>query len=262
MIGTIHMRMLNGVATLVVDNPPLNLLSMTIRLRLAELAEQIKGDPECRVVVITGAGSRAFSAGSDVREFPDDAAAGAERARFEHRCFAAIESLPQPTIAALHGHVLGGGLELALTCDIRIAEETADIGLPEITLGLLPCGGGTQRLPRLIGKGRAMALLLLGDRITAAQAGKYGLAEYVVPEGMAVSAAQKMAERIAAAPSEATKGIKLAVARGLTDGIEAGLALEEKLVGPLFTNSTARAAVRRFRDRALRKTKDHADAES
>ena len=158
-------------------------------------------------------------------------------------------ALPQPVIAALHGHVLGGGLELALACDLRIAEESTNIGLPEVTLGLLPCGGGTQTLPRLVGPGRALSLLLLGDRITAAQAERYGLVEHVVPDGRAVPFAEQTATRIARAPKGATQAIKLAVRRGLVDGLAAGLALEATLAGALFADPAAREAVTGFRMR-------------
>lgn len=254
MMAAVHLRVVEGVAILTIDNAPLNLLSVRVRLRLAELAGGLAENPECRAVVISGAGNRAFSAGSDIREFPTDAVGGNERAKLEHRCLDALMALPQPVIAALHGHVLGGGLELALACDMRIVEETANIGFPEVTLGLLPCGGGTQTLPRLVGPGRALSLLLSGDRITAAQAERYGLVECVVPDGMAMSAAVETAARIARAPKEATQAIKLAVRRGLAEGIEAGLALEETLAGPLFAGPTARKAVEAFN---IRHRQDH-----
>jgi enoyl-CoA hydratase/carnithine racemase len=250
MSGAVDLELADGVATLTVDNPPLNLLTMAVRERLAELADQLRADPACRAVVVTGAGDRAFSAGSDIREFPHDAAEGTERARQEHAWFAAIERLPQPTIAALHGHVLGGGLELALACDLRIAEDSTLIGLPEVGLGLLPCGGGTQRLPRLVGPARAKALLLLDDRIDAAQAERYGLVQQVVPPGRARLAARQAASRIAAAPSAATRAIKQAVDRGLAEGMATGLALEEELAGPLFASAEAQQAVGRFLARA------------
>lgn len=258
MSGTVRLEVADGVATLTVDNPPLNLLTMAVRQRLAELANSLRGDPACRAVVVAGSGDRAFSAGSDIREFPRDAAEGTERARREHAWFAAVEQLPQPTIAALHGHVLGGGLELALACDLRIAEETTRLGLPESGLGLLPCGGGTQRLPRLVGPARAKALLLLGDRIGAAQAERYGLVEQVVPAGQALPAARQAAARIAAAAPAAIQAIKQAVDRGLADGMAAGLALEEELVGPLFASAEAQQAAGRFlaRDQARQKVSD------
>jgi enoyl-CoA hydratase/carnithine racemase len=246
MTATVHLQLDAGVATLTVDNPPLNLLSMAVRQRLSELAGELGRNPDCRAVVITGAGERAFSAGSDIREFPRDAAAGTERAELEHAWFAAIENLPQPTIAALHGHVLGGGLELALACDMRIADSTAEFGLPEVGLGLLPSGGGTQRLPRLVGPARAKTLLLLGDRIGAEQAERYGLVERVVPPGQAVSAARQAAERVAAATPAAARAIKRAVDVGLAEGMAAGLALEEEFAGPLFASAEAQQAVQRF----------------
>jgi enoyl-CoA hydratase len=241
--GRVQLEVRDGVAVLTVDNPPLNLLTMAVREQLARHADQLRDDPDCRAVVILGAGERAFSAGSDVGEFPVDVAAGEARARAEHGWFAALESLPQPTVAALTGHVLGGGLELALCTDLRVAEATARLGAPEVTLGLLPCGGATQRLPRLVGPSRAMRMLLLGDPVSAEHAHRIGLVDEVVGVGQAETAALAVAARLAAASPGAVQAIKRAVNRGLTDGIDAGMKLEEELVGPLFASAEARAAV-------------------
>lgn len=243
MTGQVQVERRDGVAVLTVDNPPLNLMTMAIREQLAHHADELRHDQDCRAVVILGAGQRAFSAGSDVREFPADAVAGEARARHEHEWFAALESLPQPTVAALTGHVLGGGLELALCTDLRVAEATARLGTPEVNLGLLPCGGATQRLPRLVGPSRAKRMLLLGEPVDAEQAHRMGLVDEVAADGQGKTAALAMATRLAAAPPGAVQAIKLAVDRGLTDGIDVGMKLEEQLVGPLFASAEARAAV-------------------
>ena len=168
--GGIGIAVAPPVAVVTVQNPPLNLLTMAMRARLREIAEELVRDESVRAVVITGDGDRAFSAGSDIREFPSDAAAGRRRAEDEHACYDAIETLPQPTVAALRGHVLGGGLELALACDFRIAEEDCALGQPELRIGVFPSGGGTQRLPRLIGLGKAQELILLGETVGASEA--------------------------------------------------------------------------------------------
>ena len=238
-----------GVALLTVDNPPLNLLSLAVRAELAEHARRLAADDDCRAVVITGAGERAFSAGSDIGEFPADEAAGIERAEREHAWFAALEWLPQPTIAALHGHVLGGGLELALTCDVRIAGENARLGFPEVGLGLLPSGGGAARLPHIVGESRAYRLLLTAERVDAGEALRYGLVDTVVPGGGAERAALDMAATIAAAPPAATRAIKAAVRASVAGGVAAGLEAEAGLGGPLFATDDARRAVRGFLSR-------------
>lgn len=232
----------SGVARLRVDNPPLNLLTLGVRAELAGHARRLAGDGDCRVVVVTGAGERAFSAGSDIREFPADEAGGVERAESEHAWFAALAELPQPTIAALHGHVLGGGLELALTCDIRIADAGTRLGFPEVGLGLVPCGGGAARLPHLVGTARAYRLLLTGERIDAHQALRYGLVDEVAP----VAGALDLAARIAAAPGGATRAVKAAVRASAAGGVAAGLAAETRLGGPLFATPDAQRAVRAF----------------
>lgn len=243
---TVHCGLAGGVAELVVDNPPLNLLTLAVRAELAAHARRLAGDESCRVVVVRGAGDRAFSAGSDVREFPSDEAGGFERADLEHGWFAALADLPQPTIAAVHGHTLGGGLELALTCDIRVADEGAHLGFPEAGLGLVPCGGGTARLPHLVGAARAQLLLLSTERITAGQALAYGLVDKVAPAGRLRETVAGLAASIAAAPGATTRAIKAAVRTSLTEGVDAGLAAERRLGGPLFATERAQQAVRGF----------------
>lgn len=250
MTGRVHCTVDDaGIARLVVDNPPLNLLSLGVRAELAEQARRLADDDACRVVVVTGAGERAFSAGSDVREFPADADGGRERAENEHAWFDALAGLPQPTVAALHGHVLGGGLELALTCDLRIAGANARLGFPEVGLGLVPCGGGAARLPHLVGEPYAYRLLLTGERIDAEQALRYGLVDAVAPAGRAEHDALDLAARIAAAPGAATRAIKAAVRASVTGGVQAGLDAETRLGGPLFATEHARRAVRAFQSR-------------
>jgi enoyl-CoA hydratase/carnithine racemase len=240
------------VAELVVDNPPLNLLSLEVRAELAEHASRLAGDESCRVVVVTGAGDRAFSAGSDIREFPGDEAGGAQRTDQEHGWFAPLANLPQPTIAAVHGHTLGGGLELALTCDIRVADENTRLGFPEAGLGLEPCGGGTARLPHLIGPARALLLLLSTRRIDAGQALTYGLVDEVVPAGQLPQVVAELAAAIASVPVATTCAIKATVRISMAEGIKAGLVAERRLGAPLFATEGAQQAVRDFLTRSRR----------
>jgi enoyl-CoA hydratase/carnithine racemase len=218
----------DGTATVTVDNPPVNALDDAILERLAELARQLARSSEIRAVVLTGAGSKAFIAGADLAEIRDhlgrpgglDAHVALTRPLFE-----AWRALPQPTIAAVQGHAVGGGLELALACDLIVADPRARFGLPEVTLGLMPGGGGTQRLPRRVGFSSALELLLLGELIDAQRARQLGIVNEVAEQGAALQRARQLAVRIAALPALAVQAIKRAVANtteiGLSDGLEA-----------------------------------------
>ncbi len=165
-----------AIRTVWIDNPPLNVITAAVAETItAELASL---EPETRVVVLRGRGERAFSAGADVTAFANGGAPPAHVQALANR----IESLAVPVLGAIHGYCLGGGLELALACDFRVARRDATLGFPETGLGLVPGGGGTQRAPRLIGRGRASWLLLSGERISASQAEAWGLVEFVVDE--------------------------------------------------------------------------------
>jgi enoyl-CoA hydratase len=164
-----------GVETVWIDNPPVNALSEETLVALHAAFEHLS--PETRVAVLRGRGERGFSAGADV-----SAIAGGLATRRVQQLADLIEDVPVPVVAAIHGHCLGGGLELALACDLRVARSDAEMALPEVRLGLVPGGGGTQRLPRLIGRGRATWLLMSGERVGAAQAETWGLVERVVDD--------------------------------------------------------------------------------
>jgi len=229
-----------------IDNPPLNLITMALRNRIAELATGIDRRSDIRALVLTSTGDRAFSGGSDVRELPRDPAAGMRRARAEHEAYRQVRSLPQPIIAALRGHVIGGGLELALLCDLRVADDTVQIGFPEVRLGLFPAAGGSQRLPRLIGAARAKELMLLGESVDAAEALRLGIVNRVVPAGQAFDVALELAQTIAELPAMAVRAIKLAVDGGLEEGSEGGGELERELIARLYGSQDAREGVSAF----------------
>jgi enoyl-CoA hydratase/carnithine racemase len=164
-----------AIKTVWLDNPPVNVITEEM---LSEVAREVtEPDAAARVVVIRGAGERAFSAGADIATFESK---GSVLAAEIHRVANLIEQAPVPVVAAIHGFCLGGGLELALACDFRVAQENASLGVPEVRLGLLPGGGGTQRLPRLIGQNRAKWMIMSGDRIPAIKAQVWGLVEFVV----------------------------------------------------------------------------------
>ncbi|NJC73422.1 enoyl-CoA hydratase [Planosporangium thailandense] len=237
-----------AVTVVTLANGPLNLLTVAGRRELETLAHKLRGDEETRAVVITGSG-RCFSAGTDITEFPRDAAAGRARSRTEHACADAIAALPQPVIAALHGHVLGGGLELALACDLRVADETARLGLPEVKLGVFPSAGGTQRLPRVIGASRAKELMFRGDTVDARRALELGIVDHVVEAGTARTFALELATTIASRPARAVQAIKAAVDGGLSNGAATGRQLEANLIGELYATQDAQEGVAAFLER-------------
>ena len=169
------MSMSDHVATVWIDNPPVNAISPTVAV---ELEAQLRAvDPRTRVVVLRGRGARGFSAGADLTRISTGVEPGSIQSLAR-----VVETLAQPVVAAIHGFCLGGGLELALACDLRVAQRDARFGLPEVGLGLIPGGGGTQRAPRLIGPGRAAWLILSGQRLSAAQAEAWGLVEFAVDD--------------------------------------------------------------------------------
>jgi enoyl-CoA hydratase/carnithine racemase len=238
--------MRGNVALVTLDNPPLNLLTMQARAELRAFAASARATREIRAVVISGAGERAFCAGSDITEFPADSVGGRARARQEHACYDAIADLPQPVLAALHGHVLGGGLELALACDLRVADADVQVALPEVNLGVFPSGGGTQRLPRIVGAARAKELMFLGAKLDAEEAARVGIVDRVVAPGTALAETMALAEAIARQPARAVQAIKRCVDRGLDHGTTVGRHLEERLIGELFESHDAREGVSAF----------------
>jgi len=188
------------IATITVNRPSVrNALNVATLEELRTAFEQAKADAAVRVVILTGAGEKAFAAGADISEIADlDEASGAEFSRRGQAVFDSMESLGKPVIAAVNGYALGGGCELAMACTLRIASETAMFGQPEVKLGLIPGYGGTQRLPRLIGKSRALQLLLTGEAIPAYDALLLGLVDVVVPPESLLSKAEAVAQQIAA----------------------------------------------------------------
>ena len=190
-----------AVAIVTLDHPPVNALSARLLEELEEAYDGLDRSDRTRAIVLRGAGEKAFVAGADISEFPalreavEEAAREGGSARGIQKLAARMDAGRTPVVAAIHGYCLGGGLELAMACDIRIAADDAQLGQPEIKLGLIPGGGGTQRLPRLIGHGRALLLNLTGDPISAAQAYQWGLVERVVPRAELEDAASSSPRR-------------------------------------------------------------------
>jgi enoyl-CoA hydratase len=189
-----------AVAVVTIDHPPVNALSAPLLEEFEAEVERLDQDDGVRAIVLTGAGERAFVAGADISEFPSLRESSQEGGspRGLHKIGARMDAARTPFVAAVHGYCLGGGLELAMCCDIRIASEDALLGQPEIKLGLIPGGGGTQRLPRLVGPGRALLLNLTGEWVDARTAEQWGLVEKVVPNEELLEAALDIARSIAA----------------------------------------------------------------
>jgi len=190
----------DGIATLTINRPQaLNALNRATMADLSAAIEELEMDTHTRCVILTGAGDKAFVAGADINELRAiaDAAAGAEFAARGQALLFRIENLNKPVVAAINGYALGGGCELAMACDVRLAADSARLGQPEVTLGIIPGYGGTQRLPRLVGKGRAKWLILSGEMISAQEALRIGLVDFVVPAAELMAAANQLAQKIA-----------------------------------------------------------------
>jgi len=217
-----------GVALVSIVSAPLGVLRHAVKRALGSVLRRLETDSEVRCMVLTGTG-RAFSVGSDIRDFSRDVGWLLENDYWEAGLNQTIEDARFPVIAACNGHTLGGGAVLALACDIRVAAVSAKFGFPEAKVGAFASGSGTQRLPRLVGRGRALDLLLTGRIIDAAAALSFGLIEYIFPDQEMVEKTLDIAEGIAAFPGPATAAAKRCVNVGLREGICAGLALEQEL---------------------------------
>jgi enoyl-CoA hydratase len=237
-----------GIATLTVNRPKsLNALNRETLEELLSCCRELAEDQEVRVVIITGAGEKAFIAGADISAMqPLDALAARKFGRLGHQVMAAIESLPQPVIAAINGFALGGGCELALACDIRLAADNARFGQPEVNLGVVPGFGGTQRLPRLIGKGPACELLFSGEMIDAAEALRLGLVNRVVPRAELQTVSVALAEKIASRGPLAVRLCKEAVNKGLEMGLAEACAHEAELFALCFASAEQKEGMAAF----------------
>ncbi|MBI4638552.1 MAG: enoyl-CoA hydratase/isomerase family protein [Candidatus Rokubacteria bacterium] len=245
---TIRLHTAGGVASVTLDRPDvLNAMNDRMRAELTRCFGELASEDDVRVIVVTGAGERAFSAGADIREFvePEPPVRFREqRRRLDFR--GAMDRCPQPLIAAIRGYAFGGGLELALACDIRLAGDDARLGLTEIDLGIIPGGGGTQRLPRLVGRGKALEMILTGARIDAREALRIGLVERVVPAAEVLSSALELAKALAAKAPVALRYAKEAVMKGLGLPLEDGLRLEHDLATLLRTTQDRVEGARAF----------------
>ena len=247
----VQVELTDGVGRLTLLNPPLNLVSLDMTRQLSDTLERLGADSRVRVLVVSGAGpgARAFCAGSHIGEFGDYMAPGAvleKKLIFENETYNKLEDFPQPTIAALNGLAYGGGLELAVCCDILIAAESAKLALPEIKLGVFPGSGGTVRVTRRIGEGRAKEMMFTGDPIDARTALSWGLLNRIVPENDLMTEAMALARTIADRPGKALQLCKRAI--GAAFEVEPREAIQRSLAlsGEAFASNDCREGVRAF----------------
>jgi enoyl-CoA hydratase/carnithine racemase len=233
------------VATLVLDRPPLNAIDLAMWAAIGSAAQEAGRRDDVRALVVWG-GTRALAAGADVEEFPGwDVDRAREVSAVLQGALDTLARLPMVTIAAVAGYALGGGCELALACDLRFAADNAKMGLPEVLLGVLPGAGGTQRLPRLIGVGRAKDLILSGRMVDMVEAQRIGLVDEVHPVDDVLAAARTSAARFAAGPASQALA-KRAIDEGLDASLAAGLAIERELFASAFATEDMRSGVQRF----------------
>jgi enoyl-CoA hydratase len=246
-------RQVDGVAVLRIDRPPLNTLSNALLDEIATAARELGGDPDLKAVVVLG-GAKAFAAGADITEFggPDEARAIGQRFR---AAYDAIGEIPRPVIAAINGVALGGGLELALACDLRVAADNARVGQPEILLGVIPGAGATQRLPRLVGTARAKDLIWSGRQVKADEALAIGLVDRVVPAAELEDAVLAWAASLASGPVVAMGVAKIVIDGGIDGRLDDGLDLEAEAFAEVFDTEDAATGVRSFLEHGPGKAK-------
>jgi len=235
-----------AVATIRLERPPMNALNSVVQGEIAAAAAQVSDDPQIRAVVIYG-GEKVFAAGADIKEMSEASyATMAADSRRLQDSFTEVARIGKPVIAAITGYALGGGLELALCADFRVAGQSARVGQPEILLGLIPGAGGTQRLPRLVGPARAKDIVYSGRFVGADEALAIGLVDKVVPDGEVYSAAVQWAQRFAAGPALSLRAAKQAIDEGLEVGLDTGLEIERLHFAGLFATEDARTGMRSF----------------
>lgn len=233
---TLNYEKRDGIAYITLNRPEsLNVYNIQMRDDLNEILRAVKDDREVKVGLFRGAGEKAFCAGADLSEFlTAPPPVKARQVRFQRDIWGLFLSISQPMIAALHGYVLGSGVEIALCCDIRIAAEGTRFGLPEVGLGIIPAAGGTQTLPRLVGKGKAFEMLLTNQWVDAEEAHRIGMVNRVVSKAELLETAERIARKITTYDPMVVRYAKRAVIAGLNLTLQEGLDLEKRLAGGLM----------------------------
>lgn len=246
----------NNVGIVKLNNPPVNVLNKPLLTQLGELIDKIKDNAEIKVILLTGEGS-AFAAGADIKSMPQlKAAEGEQMALFGQEVFNKLENLDKVSIAAINGVALGGGLELAMSCDIRIISEKAKVGQPEINLGIIPGYGGTQRLTRLVGKPKAKEIVLTGDNLTAQEALQAGIATKIVAPEELMNVALELATKIASKGQVAVRAAKKAIDQGFEQNLSEALKTEAKYFGEVCDSEDKNEGVIAFMEKRKPNFKD------
>lgn len=238
-----------GIVQVALDNPPVNLVTVDLTRELGEVLDNLAADASVRVLVLTGAGRRAFCAGSDIREFADMMSPGVvveRKLAAENAVYTKLARFPRPTVAAINGAALGGGLELAVCCDLLVAAEDVSLGFPEVRLGVFPGSGGPARVARRVGDGRTRELMLLGEPITAHTALQWGLINRVAPSGGALDAALEIASRLAELAPGALALCKRAIGLAFEDEEAEAIRRSLDLSDQAFAGGEIREGVRAF----------------
>lgn len=246
MSDIVRLDVADGIGTIVLDRPKMNALDAEMQRRLVEVADEAAERDDVSAVIVWG-GERVFAAGADVKEMSEMSYTDmAAHVRLLQRFSRALAGIPKPTVAAITGFALGGGLETALCCDFRVVADNAKLGLPEITLGIIPGAGGTQRLPRLVGPAKAKELIFSGRFVGAEEALAIGLADKVVAPDEVLSTAQALVAPFVGGPSQALRAAKEAVDKGLETDLGTGLDIEAQLFTGLFATKDQKTGMRSF----------------
>ena len=244
---TLLLKIEDHVATITINRPDKrNALNGAVRRELLQALDAVRDDDNARVIVITGAGDKAFIAGADIGEFAERTPVQQRAVMAERRIFDEVAEFPKPVIAMINGFALGGGCELALACDMRVAAKSAKLGQPEIKLGIIPGGGGTQRLPRLIGVGNAMRLILTAELVNAEEAARLGLVDVVVDDDQLATRTSEIAKAMAAHSPLTLRLAKAAIRASEEMPLQAGLAFERELFITAFGSADKQEGVAAF----------------
>ncbi len=246
MSDIVRLDVADGIGTIVLDRPKMNALDAEMQRRLVEVADEAAERPDVSAVIVWG-GERVFAAGADVKEMSEMSYTDmAAHVRLLQRFSRALAAIPKPTVAAITGFALGGGLETALCCDFRVVADNAKLGQPEIALGIIPGAGGTQRLPRLVGPAKAKDIIFTGRFVDAEEALAIGLADRVVPAGEVLATAQALVAPFVGGPAQALRAAKEAVDKGLETDLSTGLDIEAQLFTGLFATRDQKTGMRSF----------------
>lgn len=240
----------NHIATVTINRPPVNPLNSVVFKELGKMMDELDQRDDVRIIILTGSGDKAFVAGADVNEMANvDLTDINKMNKVSRSAFSKVENATKPVIAAINGVALGGGFELALACDLRISSEKAQFSFPEVGLGIIPGGGGTQRLQKIVGQGVAKQLLYFGDMLSAKKAEEFHIVNEVVKHEEVLNTAKEWAKKLAKKPPIAVQMLKLAVNKGSNVDVETGLIIESTCFGNVFTTQDAKEGMTAFTEK-------------